>query len=395
MKTFDTLYKRTKTGAIQYWKISVAAVTYPTIYKESGQFGTSSPTEHRETVTEGKQKRSPMEQAISQAESDWKKKQDEGYKSRQDLKIDISGDLMHYSVDHVRYNTLTEALNAVLPQFNTDAAGNVKPMLAKAVNWDKVRYPCYVQPKLDGVRCLMVVKDGSIKFLSRNGKEYTTLQHIADSIPQVFSEGVFADGEPAEWILDGEVYSDKLTFQEIIAAVKKQRSDSLKLKFRAYDIVNDANQADRWGFTFRLVDVLRSPHITTVETHMVNSKEDVMSMHNAWVKEGNEGAMIRHLDGMYGQGQRSSDLLKVKEFDDSEFMFVSFEKGQRDEDLIVVCETTNGQLFKAKMVGNREQKEELWNAGHKLSGKQLTVKHFGWTDDGLPRFPIGKAFRDE
>jgi hypothetical protein len=59
------------------------------------------------------------------AESDWKRKHDEGYKSRHDLKIDISGDLMHYSVNHVRYKTLTEALEATLPQFNTDAAGNV------------------------------------------------------------------------------------------------------------------------------------------------------------------------------------------------------------------------------------------------------------------------------
>jgi hypothetical protein len=48
-------------------------------------------------------------------------------------------------------------LKKYLPQFNTDASGNVKPMLAKAVDWKKVQYPCYIQPKLDGVRCLMIV----------------------------------------------------------------------------------------------------------------------------------------------------------------------------------------------------------------------------------------------
>ncbi|TAG46304.1 MAG: hypothetical protein EAZ31_00570, partial [Cytophagia bacterium] len=120
-------------------------------------------TEHIEHVPEGKQKRSPLEQAISQSESDWNKKRDEGYKSLEDLKIGHqSGGVHHglFTIDgvvQVPAKFFQEVLNITLSRFNTDSSGNVKPMLAKAVNWDKVKYPCLVQPKLDGVRCLMSV----------------------------------------------------------------------------------------------------------------------------------------------------------------------------------------------------------------------------------------------
>jgi ATP-dependent DNA ligase len=119
------------------------------------------------------------------------------------------------------------------------------------------------------------------------------------------------------------------------------------------------------------------------------------SHHDLWVQEGYEGAMVRLLDGHYAQGQRSSHLLKVKEFDETEFTFIRFETGQREEDLLAVCCVTDGRCFRAKVFGSREEKRLLAATPEKsLEYKKYTVKHFGWTDDKLPRFPIGKSFRD-
>lgn len=89
MKKFDILYKRTKTGSIQYWKIKVRDSDFldggSQIRKESGQLGTDKPLVHVEAIHQGKQKRSPLEQAEFMAESDWKKKKDSGYKTLQQL----------------------------------------------------------------------------------------------------------------------------------------------------------------------------------------------------------------------------------------------------------------------------------------------------------------------
>lgn len=397
----ETLYKRSKTGSIVFWEISV----YPfdkhddspvEIVKGSGQLGTSSPIVHMETVAKGKNigrsnETTPLQQAEAQALSDWTKKHDEGYKSLRDLgfHVLVEGD----------GTAIKEHLEKYLPQFNTDASGNAKPMLATDYTKVKnIKFPAYCQPKLDGVRCLLIVRfnvgaDYPVTFLSRSGKPYTSLDHIADQVGNY----CFTKGEkPTEFILDGEIYSDELTFQEIVSAVKAFKPSSLKLKFRAYDMIDAVDQALRWEYTKDLVEILNSEHISLVENVTVHNMLEVKELHDKWVSEGYEGAMIRHLDGMYGQGQRSRDLLKVKEFDETEFAFKNFEFGQRGvEDLIAVCWTADGESeFRAKMIGTRAQKEELYNQNDTSEGRSLTVKHFGLTEDDLPRFPIGKGFRD-
>lgn len=383
---YETLYKRTKTGAIQQWDISVELVPLgtATIYKQAGQLG-GKLTTHKELITMGKNigrsnETTPGQQAESQALSDWTRKHDEGYKSLTDL-----GLKQEAVVD------LLDTLQVCLPSFNTTVDGTVLPMLAKAVNWEKVTYPCLVQPKLDGVRCLMVHDNGQIEFLSRNGKQYTTLHHIEAEVLEYVSAGA-ADN----FILDGEIYSDELTFQEIIAAVKKQRPDSLKLKFRAYDMLNNELQRPRLRSTIELVNNINSPLVQMVEHTTCGSKEEVKAYHDQYVSNGYEGAMIRLMDGKYGQGQRSSSLLKVKEFDESEFAFSNFEFGQRGvEDLIAKCWSKDGEKeFRAKMIGTKAQKEQLYSINDAMEGTSITIKHFGLTDDGLPRFPIGVGFRD-
>lgn len=402
MKQFDILYKRTKTGSIQQYIIYVDESSKttdgnPVIVKETGKLG-GKLTVHTETIFEGKNisktnETTPDQQAFLQADSDWKRKKDEGYKSLIDLGYDVIGARAGEQPSENMY----KILDKVLPQFNTDSNGNVKPMLATDLSKiKKIEYPVFLQPKLDGVRCLMIVRfnvgiEKPIMFLSRSGKEYTTLDHISKDIGNY----CFTKGEmPIEFILDGEIYSDELTFQEITQAVKKQQPKSLKLKFRAYDIVNDAPQHARKDMVFDLVKRINSSNIIPVLTITASTKDDVKYHHDKWVQEGYEGAMIRLYNGKYAQGQRSRDLIKVKEFDENEFEFLRFEKGLRDEDLIAVCKTSTGKEFKAKMTGNKQHKQNLFENESQLVGCPLTVKYFGYTDEGSIRFPIGKIFRN-
>lgn len=405
----DTLYKRTKTGAIQYWRIDVEKLeVYAVIVKESGQLGTSNPIIHQETIDKGvnigrSNETTPHQQAELQARSDWKKQKDKGYKSISDLGLRTIDMTVYQNKQQPLYHVpgtpadkglpLELALDQVLPQFNTDASGNVKPMLA--TDWKKIKkinYPVLVQPKLDGVRCLMIVEEGNITFLSRSGKEYTTLDHIADSVQN------YALDENRDFILDGEIYSDELTFQEITQAVKKLYPNSLKLHFRAYDIVHEDGQEDRvMAHMPNIVKAINSPYIHAVPTNWADNADEVTQYHNLQVQTGFEGAMIRIPHGKYEQGCRSRTLLKVKEFDEAEFKLLELQLGQREEDVLGLCKTATGLEFRAKLMGSREQKAKLveeLGIGKFIGDKQLTVKHFGWTTDGLPRFPIGRAIRD-
>lgn len=402
MKKIPVLYKRTRTGAIQYWEIktSTKADGTSSIIKTSGQYGTEKPLEHVKEITKGKNigkknETTPQQQAEAEALSQWKKKQDDGYKSIDDLGIEhhtkLHGGIhpeLGWKHKAVFYKNFKEVLEAALPKFNSDAQGNVKPMLAKAVNWDKVTYPCYVQPKMDGVRCLAISDGQSVTFLSRGGKPFSTLGHIGEEILKK------APGET--FILDGEVYSEELTFQSIVSAVKKQSEESKLLKLKVYDMVTSGNQMKRKR---KLQDLLIHSgrgfeNVHCVDFHVCLGKEEVLAYFSEFLSKGYEGAMVRLTNGEYDQGQRSSSLLKVKEFDSNEYDFIGYELGQRGvEDLIAVCRN-GGKVFRAKMQGTVADKEEEYNSRPPEPGTPLTVKHFGYTDDGLPRFPIGVAFRD-
>lgn len=419
----EALYKRTRTGAIQRWGVYAyekedgSAI----LVKFQGQLG-GKLQEYNELITSGKNigkvnETTPFQQACTQATSDWKKKKDQGYKTLKELGISLqptSEDRKIWSVsvepDHKDFpmtsfeeeGGLYLALDLKLPKFNSDAQGNPKPMLAK--DWKKVKeikYPVIVQPKLDGVRCLLIIDHNfgnwsDVKFLSRSGKEYNTLGHIEQDVREFLEHQ-----EEMNIILDGEIYSDELTFQENVSAVKALKENSRKLKYHVYDIVDDRNQLQRSQILKRVVEELGSPHIEFVRTYKAISRETVLDYHDVWVKQGYEGAMIRAMDGKYEQGFRSSNLLKVKEFDETEFELLWFEYGQRGvEDLIGACRIRIRQEefgFKAKIEGTKASKEELvkeYGVNQKFTNLKLTVKHFGWTSDGLPRFPIGKAVRD-
>ena len=392
LQEHPTLYKRAKTGDIQYWSIRIEDNV---IIKQSGKYGTLKPVTHREVVSTGKNlgkvnETTPRMQALMQAASDWTRKRDEGYKSLFDLTITGSDDFSA---------VLKSALETALPEFNTDANDNPKPMLAPTKGWKKGdkknKYPRYAEPKLDGVRTTLIIDGLNILILSRSGKPYDTLEHIRAAIIRAVAKGVFL--KTGRVILDGEIYLHGLLLEEINEAVKKPNDNTPKLQFWCYDLPSKkGTQQERTYDMLSLVADINEPEICFTVQYGVNSDEEVEKLHNEWVDKGFEGAMLKDPAGTYQPGQRSSYWTKVKMFDDTEFPFKNFEFGQRGvEDLIAVCWVdVNGQLeeFRAKMQGTLEMKEKLYQRDD-LEGRSLTVKHFGYSKYGIPNLPTGKAFK--
>lgn len=410
-KNFPMLYKRAKTGKIVCYQLVVKETSVDTslILKTTGQLGTLSPIQHSEIVAKGKQGRTHYEQAINQAQSDYKKKLDEGYKALFDLNIvEFTPRKGLYNINGgTELYNLTEALNRTLSLRNTDYLGQVKPMLAHPIEKIKNvadRFPAICEPKLDGARCLIIIdfdKKISVKFLSRNGKYYS-LDHIRDELEHIFLDG---SGIPLSLpniefpiILDGEVYSEELTFQEIISAIKKPSALTRKLSINIYDIViEDEEVSDRKFYLQKLFEWYPFECLRLLPWRVALDLEQAYEYHDEFVQQGYEGAMVRLKEGLYESGARSRNLLKVKKFDENEFIVKRLTYGQRGvEDLIAICELQTGE-FGAKIQGSKAQKIALEKEFHDIINKRkpasLTVKHFGLTSDGVPRFPIGKALR--
>jgi ATP-dependent DNA ligase len=245
----------------------------------------------------------------------------------------------------------------------------ILPMLAN--KWeDRHKYisePFYVQPKIDGVRLLVSNKGG----ISRTGKIVPGTEHLGKGL----KEGEY---------LDGECYDPNKTFEEITSLFK---TNPKALEFHVFDYF-DTNQPDL-TFDQRLERV-------TVETRWVKTKKDLPIVHKQYMDAGYEGTMIREPSSVYEIGKRSNYLLKLKDFKTDEYKVIGMREcnGKDVGTPTWVCLTENGQEFTVRPEGTQEKRREMFKNGDKYMGKMLTVKYQNLTDLGVPRFPVGIAFRD-
>lgn len=261
-----------------------------------------------------------------------------------------------------------------------------EPMLAH--KWedqkDKVKYPIYSQPKLDGIRCI-VKKDG---MWSRNGKKIISAPHIYEAMKHLFKTN-------PDLIFDGELYADKLAddFNVICSLVKKTKptvedlnESAVKIEYHIYDLPSHKGTFSERYKTLIHIDLPGC--CVKVVTSIVNQENEVTILYENYVGNGYEGQMLR-LNLPY-ENKRSKSLLKHKSFIDTEYKIIGVEQGKGNltgKMGALVFKTNKGDTFNASINGGWDYLEELWNSKDKLIGKQATVKYFNLTPDGKPRFP--------
>lgn len=303
----------------------------------------------------------PYEQACAEAQSKWTYKKDrKGYAENKPVKV-----------------------------------AAIRPMLAKSYEKEKkkVKFPCRYQPKLDGMRCVAQKLDGKVTLYSRQAKAIDTLPHIVSIL-----EARMEDGE----ICDGELYihSKQVTFQTLLSWIKRAQPDSVRVQYHIYDMISTKSYDYRFDRMCELVAHQGQGIIKTVYTDWAVNFDDVQAKLAEQIGRGYEGIMLRVGDCAYKSGGRSSQLLKVKNFQDMEFEIVGAEEniGKHAGQCTLICQTDEGATFGVKPMGTDAQRRQYWTdwkAG-KLKGKLLTVKFFEWTTStpAVPRFPVGVAIRD-
>jgi ATP-dependent DNA ligase len=359
------VYKKTSTGKIQQWRAWVETTDSGFLLKvESGQTDGKLTETTGKIINEGKQTRSAREQAIFEATSKLSKKRDEAY-----------------------FDTISEAENEV----------KILPMLAHPFTKRKhnITYPAVVQRKFDGVRCLAVLNnDGTVKLMSRKGKEFPHLRHIRMEVAGNSNESL---------VLDGELYSDTLTFQELVGLVRRvtlKEGNSAQMRevsLRVYDCIDlngEPDFSERYSTIRTVTNGAR--FLSLVENFTVENERNIHELQARFVNEGYEGAMVRNYRGAYAIGKRSANLQKVKTFLDDEFEIVGFSEAAGNDIGTVIweCRTSEDRRFSVRPRGTREEKREYFENGDNFVGQFLTVRFQELTDDGIPRFPVGISIRD-
>ena len=263
----------------------------------------------------------------------------------------------------------------------------IKPMLAITYKHDLKCFPYWVQPKLDGVRCLIYMKDGQIIFQSRQNTLYEPFEHLIPELMTVFQQ------MPSNTVLDGELYTHGMGFDTLVSMVRRQKTkhpDIHKLCYTIYDFfTNDTMKyAERFAHLSKLSKLQM---ISIIPTHTVNSKEDIDMWLNKYESDNYEGIMIRG-NGVYKDG-RSNDLIKYKKFMDDEFQVIHHHESKTNIP-VFECKTSDGKLFSVMMAESMEHKKEKMENVSDYYGQWLTVKYQELSKDGIPRFPVGISFRN-
>lgn len=310
--------------------------------------------------------------------------------------------------------------------------------------------PCYTQPKLDGVRALVIMDDGVPTFNSRGNKTYPVQGTLVKQMADLYTKSGFDKK-------DGELYIHGLSLQKIVALAKKWRTHETIAKEIQKDFEGDNKRrdkaiaagektyknfdgepvsvdevpvldVDRYGgycsedLQFHIFDIpvnSKSPwhdpenpdhcrladlvsvndivneeqysHLRVVLGGMYNTIEEIEKSVGINMQNGFEGTMIRNFKGLYEYGQRSSDLQKWKIFFTAEAKVVGSTEDKNGEG-VLDCVEKDGTEFSCKMKGTHAQRTQAKML--KLIGKFITFSAQARTDKGVPQFPVGQYERD-
>lgn len=291
----------------------------------------------------------------------------------------------------------------------------MKPLLAHVYEPHRVQYPCFIQPKLNGIRALY--QNGY--FQSRDGQIFSVglLEHLIESLVEIFDEVT---------VLDGELYVHGWPLQRINGAVTPVRqqpnADTLQVEYHIFDRPHRLlSFYDRMELVREKEALLQDTKIRRVITCKVGSEQAADLSYARFVTEGYEGMMYRLGDCPYtipkqqkghyvsyartlnirarllsDKDNRVWHLLKRKDWQDGEFECVGVEEG-KDKYMSMVgalrClrnanPSYNGpSSFTVSGGLTDSDRAKFFDHPELIIGKQIKVKYLCLSQDQIPLNP--------
>ena len=322
----------------------------------------------------------------------------------------IYKDLIFNMIDrNLKTRSTASMINKVkpglIPTFDVALAKAFDEKTQKKVDWNDC---WFVSRKLDGVRCLTVIdENGEPKFFSRQGKEFLTLDNLKTDIKALGLKNMVLDGEVC--IVDENGDED---FAGIIKEIKR-KDHVIKTPFYwMFDMLTMeefSSKKSKSVFAERITNLQRiskeSKFIGVLDQWICN--DQVFSEMMAESKAGGwEGLMLRKNETY--KGKRSTDILKVKQMFDDEYIVVDLENdihrvivdGAEVEELMLknVIIEHKGNQVRVGSGFSHEQRRHYFENPNEILGKQITVQYFeesqSKSGEYSLRFPVIKAVYD-
>lgn len=268
---------------------------------------------------------------------------------------------------------------------------------AKLEKWEK-KYSGqkkFIQPKFDGARCNVYSEKGAY---SRANNKFNTLIHIESQLKDLHE--LYPNV-----IVDGEVYNHKYRddLSKIMSLIKKDDPSEEELREAEEDLelhIYDFYDMDNPDLTFeerfnKFSPLIKGDNLVVVDTQEVLSSE-INNMLQYYLDNEYEGGMLR-LNLKY-ETKKCNSLWKVKPFFDDEFVLLSIDEGTGDwygkAKTITFRLNDSDQIGGAGVAGDMEYCRNILTNADKYIGGQVTVKYYGFTPDGIPKFATAKMFHE-
>ena len=278
-----------------------------------------------------------------------------------------------------------------------------KPMLAYPVSEKPIDYdkPVFMQPKLDGVRCIIQYEgkssvDPRVVAYSRTGKQWKNIEHICMQLKPFFKKYPYV-------ILDGELYNHdfKDNFEKIISMVRKTKptpearvESAENVQFHCYDMIDETMTfEDRYNFVF---DKLRDSYsVRTVVTTPIPNQYEAEEMHEVNMSSGFEGSILRTNDKY--ACKRSHNLRKFKDFHDTEATITGWVEGKGKRIGTIgkfLAVDSEGNEFGMPVMDKFKYLQDNFKIMQGYVGKTATFTYFERTPAGSYRHPLFKTLRN-
>lgn len=307
-------------------------------------------------------------------------------------------------------------------------------------------FPVMVQPKLDGLRAICLVKDNEARFYSRTGKEFVALAHLGPHVVEWVNLityqlahlmeanstaikylgwlglGPITNGDPLNPCLafEGEVLTGN--FASTTGDVRRKSQQAEDARFYVfdvvpYDVMTDASQK-AWKVPYRTRDhflqhsaahLPAGSPIRVLEGKFCNSHDDIQAAYEGYrdTKLGTflgvagldnvlEGAIVKPLDAPY-EKKRSYGWLKMKaeETEDLRVTDIFVGEGKYDNNLGGLIVDREGVKVRVGGGFSDALRGDIWTHKEPAIGRLIEVEYHEVTPDGSLRHPRFVRFRDD
>lgn len=304
-------------------------------------------------------------------------------------------------------NTINKVFPKLIPHFQVSLGEKYKDFVAK-VTYDGGWLASH---KLDGIRCICIITEGTIKFFTRKGHEIHTLDNLRPAIAKLGVVDMVLDGElcilnpdgsenfniiQQQWNTKDHTISkpayqmfDMLTLEEF------ESGTSTRILSERIAVLNDT--------------IPENDSTLLVLPQIVLTEESLAELQAEFRAKGWEGLIIRK-DDIY-VGKRSFHILKMKDFYDGEFtvdgvLMGTFPKLNSKTGMIEYVDGLksvfidfNGVRVDVGSGLSLDERMRYFESPDKIMGKIITVQYFEATENesGKPsmRFPTLKCIHGD